>query len=136
MILGQAEPPCGPVSQSLPSIVLVMNHEQIDPAIAEEELRRLVLDTAVELDVGPVQEYLAWGQPSFRVSGGTPVRVAAHGADRLALYVHCGTTLVGSWRAQWPELEFDGNRAVVLDPSKPLPEDALREMIASALTYR
>lgn len=100
-----------------------------------DELRRLVLDTATELALGPVEEYLAWGQPSFRAAGGTPIRMAEHAPGRVAMYVHCGTRLVGTWRGQWPELEFEGNRALVLDTAQPLPEDELRAMIAEALTY-
>lgn len=70
------------------------------------------------------------------MAGGTPVRLATHGQDRVALLVSCQTRLVGIWRRQLGRLEYDGNRAVVLDPARPLPEAELREMVTMALTYR
>jgi len=102
------------------------------------DLRSLVLDTAAcTAGVGPLQEALKWGQPSFltEVSGsGTTVRIDAHRSGGVALYVNCQTNLVDTFRSHYPELSYEGDRAIVLAPEV-LPTAALRHCIALALTY-
>lgn len=39
-----------------------------------EALRGLVFDIASELDLGEVEESLKWGEPSYRVKSGSPLR--------------------------------------------------------------
>jgi hypothetical protein len=68
---------------------------------------------------------------------GTTIRIAAddtHGGD-LALYVNCQTSLVGEWRERYPELLYGGTRSVHFRLGEALPREALRHMIAMALTY-
>lgn len=105
-------------------------------------LRRLIFETAAATEgVGPLRETLKWGQPSYltdRSKSGTTIRIDQVGSDpgRCALYVHCQTSLVATFRAMYAEvLTFDGERGIVFDRDKPLPEDAVRHCIALALTY-
>ena len=55
--------------------------------------------------------------------------------DQVAVYFHCKTNLVETFRELYPELSYSGNRAIVLDASKKLPEEELRHCVALALTY-
>lgn len=106
-------------------------------------LRRLILDVAATTPgVGPLEETLKWGQPSFLTTAsksGTTIRIdrLSKTDDRPALFVPCQTDLIESFKAIYPEtFVYQGKRAIVLDAEKPLPEDALRHCIALALTYK
>lgn len=107
-----------------------------------KKLRKLVREVAKSnADIGELVETLKWGQPSFlpkRPRIGTTVRMDAVSEDpvRVALYFHCQTTLVETFRELYSDtLNFEGNRAIVLDVSRPLPEAELRHCIEMALTY-
>jgi hypothetical protein len=106
-------------------------------------LRRLILSTAERTEgVGAVTETLKWGEPAYRASStrmGSTVRIDWKPANpgQYAMYVHCKTTLVETFRTLFPgEFGFEGNRAIVFDLDADLPEDAVRVCIAAALTYR
>ena len=109
-------------------------------------MRRLILETAAKTQgVGALQETLKWGQPSYLTTesrSGSTIRIdrvkPEPGDDRelYALYVHCQTTLVSTFRQLYrDELTFGGNRSILLDAAQPLPKAALRHCIALALTY-
>ena len=62
-------------------------------------LRALVHDLAGQHDLGPVFEALKWGEPSFAVRSGTPVRLGWT-EDRPAVcrvLVHCQTSVVSAF---------------------------------------
>lgn len=105
------------------------------------ELRRLILETAVEADVGDMVETLKWGQPAYLTTTprtGTTIRIDAikGSADRYAMYVNCKTTLLESYRLLYPDaFEFEGQRAVILSITSPPSITALKHCIAMALTY-
>ena len=102
------------------------------------ELRDLVLDTAAEIGLPPPSETLKWGEPAY-VPGrsGTTVRIGPDKTrDGCKLLVHCGTSLVEGWRTRFNDrLDFEGNRAVLVDAEGALDSAALRECIRDALTY-
>ena len=104
-------------------------------------LRRLILDTAsTTKGVGALQETLKWGQPSYlttETKSGSTVRIdrIKSGADQYAVYFHCQTDLVATFRELYPELSYGGNRSIILTAQKKLPEAALRHCVALALTY-
>jgi len=114
-------------------------------------LRRLILDTAAATPgVGRLKETLKWGQPSYltaETGSGSTIRIdrvkpadkpkgGSGDGERYAIYFHCQTTLVPTFRQLYPEaFDFSGNRAILLDPDRPLPEAELRHCIALALTY-
>jgi hypothetical protein len=110
------------------------------------ELRRLILETAAKTQgVGALKETLKWGQPSYltpETRSGSTIRIdrvkpeAGDDTERCALYVHCQTTLVSTFRQLYrDQLTFGGNRSILLDAGRPLPKAALRHCIALALTY-
>lgn len=73
------------------------------------ELRQLILDVAAETkDVGAIQETLKWGQISYvthKPKSGTTIRVDEYQQEpqRVALFVHCRTTLVDTFRQMCPD---------------------------------
>jgi uncharacterized protein DUF1801 len=105
-------------------------------------LRRLILQTAAVTDgVGELQETLKWGQPSYLTAdtkSGSTIRidrVKAH-TSQYAMYVHCQTDLVTTFRELYPkEFTFGGNRSIIFDADDDIPEPALRHCVALALTY-
>jgi hypothetical protein len=104
-------------------------------------LRRLIFDTAsATKGVGALEETLKWGQPSYltpQTKSGSTIRIDSvkPEADQYAVYFHCQTNLVETFRELYPELRFSGNRAILLDVKEKLPEAALRHCVALALTY-
>jgi Domain of unknown function (DU1801) len=105
-------------------------------------LRRLIFDTAkATKGVGALQETLKWGQPSYltpETKSGSTIRIDRDKSapNRYAIYFHCQTDLVETFRELYPtELNFGGNRSILLDAGEKLPEPALRHCVALALTY-
>ena len=105
-------------------------------------LRRLILETAAATEgVGPITETLKWGEPAYLTSvskSGSTIRIGwkKSAPSRYAIYFHCQTNLVDSFRALFPDaFDFQGNRAIVFEDTDTLPADALALCIAAALTY-
>jgi len=105
-------------------------------------LRRLILEVAAATEgVGEVHESLRWGQPSYlnaRPRSGSTIRIdrVKSRPGRYAMYFHCRTTLVDTFRRRYPStFRYEGNRAIVFDESDRVPVGALRRCIAQALTY-
>lgn len=104
-------------------------------------LRRLILDTArTTKGVGTLQETLKWGQPSYLTAetrSGSTIRIdqVKSVAGQYAIYFHCQTNLVETFRELYPELRYGGNRSIHLDAQEKVPEAALRHCVALALTY-
>ena len=104
-------------------------------------LRRLILETAAATEgVGALEETLKWGQPSYltpETGSGSTIRIDRHKADnRYAMLFNCQTDLIASFRNMYSDqLSFEGNRGIVLDVDKTIPERALRHCVSLALTY-
>jgi len=105
-------------------------------------LRRLIFDTAKNTKgVGALQETLKWGQPSYLTSetkSGSTIRIdqVKSAADQYAVYFHCQTNLVETFRELYPrELNYGGNRSILLNAQDEIPEAPLRHCVALALTY-
>lgn len=100
-------------------------------------LRRVLLAVAAKMDVD-IEETLRWGQPAYIAKGGSTIRIdrLKGDASRVAMFFICHTDLIASFRELYPELSYEGNRAILLDVRGRLPEDALRHCVSLALTYR
>src|ERR1017187_5821818 len=105
-------------------------------------LRRLIFATAkATKGVGMLQETLKWGQPSYltpETKSGSTIRIdrVKSAANQYAVYFHCQTDLVETFRELYPtELSYGGNRSILLDAAQKLPEPELRHCVALALTY-
>jgi hypothetical protein len=113
------------------------------PAIRKQltKVRRLIFQTAAATDgVGPVTEALRWGEPAYLTlasKSGSTIRLGWNKAApaQWAIYFNCQTNLVDSFRTRFPELRFDGNRAVIFETTEALPAETLAECVAAALTY-
>lgn len=104
-------------------------------------LRALILKTAAATDgVGPISETLKWSEPAYlteKSRSGSTIRIAWKQAkpDQYAMYFNCQTSLVDTFRTLFPELKFEGNRALVLQQKDHLPTATLAQCIELALTY-
>ncbi len=105
-------------------------------------LRRLIFKTAkATKGVGALQETLKWGQPSYltpETKSGSTIRIdqVKSTANQYAVYFHCQTDLVETFRELYPtQLSFGGNRSILLNAKDALPQAALRHCMALALTY-
>jgi len=113
------------------------------PAIRKQltKVRRLIFQTAAATDgVGPVTEALRWGEPAYLTlasKSGSTIRLGWKKAApaQWAMYFNCQTNLVDGFRTRFPELRFEGNRAVVFDAAEQLPLETLAECVAAGLTY-
>ncbi len=103
------------------------------------QLRELIFELASELALGDVTETTKWGEPSYHVKTGSPVRMdwKLKTPNHYYLYFNCQTKLVDTFRQLYEsELEFQGNRAIVMNITQPLPEKELRHCLTLALTYK
>jgi len=105
-----------------------------------EEVRALIFATAEAENVGTLTETLKWGEPAYLTTqskAGSTIRLGwkPSAPGQYAVYFNCRTTLVDTFRTLFPELTFEGNRAIVLNESEDMPAGQLAVCIASALTY-
>jgi uncharacterized protein DUF1801 len=103
-------------------------------------LRRLILDTARSTKgVGRIEEALKWGQPSYltpETRSGSTVRIDHVEGQQYAIYFHCQTDLVATFRELYPDKwSYGGNRCILLNAENKIDETALRHCVALALTY-
>jgi hypothetical protein len=104
-------------------------------------VRKLILATAASIpEVGPITETLKWGEPAYlteKSKSGSTIRIGwkASAPEQYAMYLNCQTNLVDTYRTLFPELRFEGNRAVLFDMKEKLPENEVRRCIELALTY-
>lgn len=102
-------------------------------------LRQLILETAYSV-VGSehVTETLKWGEPSYLCPTGSTVRMdwKPKSPAHYALYFHCQTTLVETFRELYrDELRFDGKRAILFDIDRKLPATIVAHCLELAFTY-
>jgi hypothetical protein len=105
-------------------------------------LRRLIFDTAKTTEgVGRLEETLKWGQPSYltpETKSGSTIRIdqVKSTASQYAVYFHCQTDLVATFRDFYPwTFRYGGNRCILFDITDEIDEAALRHCLALALTY-
>lgn len=101
------------------------------------EIRQETFDIARNIDPNErLVENLKWNQPTYTAKNGTPIRLDSFDDDKIAIFFHCQTNLIEQFREIFQEdLEFSKNRAIVIDPSLPLPIADLRVCIQMGLTY-
>jgi Domain of unknown function (DU1801) len=105
-------------------------------------LRELIFDTAAGIDgVGEIDEALRWGEPAYLTSqsgSGSTIRVGwkKSSPSQYAMYFHCQTTLVQTFRTLFPrDFRYEGNRAIVFGEADVVPVGALSFCVAAALTH-
>lgn len=103
-----------------------------------DALRALVFQIANELALGEVTESLKWGEPSYNVKTGSPIRIDWKQTDpnNYYLFFNCQTKLVDTFRELYGStLEFQGNRAIILPVRDPLPKIQIMHCLELAMTY-
>mgnify|MGYP001797083265 CR=1 FL=1 len=127
--------------QAKPVCELATKFDSYPPALRARllALRTLVLSVAAEsAQIADVVESLKWGEPSYAVKGGSPVRLCSHAKrpEHYALFFNCNTKLVDTFKELYRDkLQFDGNRAIVFHLNDDVPQHAVKHCIALALRY-
>ncbi|MCW8877488.1 MAG: DUF1801 domain-containing protein [Kangiellaceae bacterium] len=102
------------------------------------ELRELILATAEDLQMSQVEESIKWGELSYSVKKGSPIRIdwKEKFKDSIFIYFNCNTKLVATFRELYPrELVLHGNRALELKIKEPWPEQIIGHCIELAFRY-
>ncbi|MFZ5617656.1 MAG: DUF1801 domain-containing protein [Pseudomonadota bacterium] len=101
-------------------------------------LRQIIFDAAERANAGDVEESPKWGEPAYRTTKGSTVRLGwkVKAPNEVTMYFICTTNLLQQFRDLYPDkFRFIGNRALLFDLTSRLPLAALRHCIALALTY-
>ena len=103
-------------------------------------LRELIFDVASKTkEVGKLEEALRWGEPSYLTTeshSGSMIRINKSKSEgQYAMYFHCQTSLVDTFREIYPELTYQGNRAIVFNENEKIPVNKIKHCISLALTY-
>jgi hypothetical protein len=106
------------------------------------EIREAIFAIAAETEgVGPLTETLKWGEPAYLTKAsksGTTIRLGTpkSAPGKCAVFFNCKTTLVETFRTHFSsDFYFEGNRALVLSSTVPVPEEPLALCLRAALTY-
>ncbi len=114
------------------------------PAVRRKlsSVRNLILSAAAKTEgVGAVLQALRWGQFSFltpETGSGSTFRIDGirNDSHKLAIYFHCQSGLVSQFRELYPKtFVYEGERAIVLNASEPVPKAELEHCISLALTH-
>jgi hypothetical protein len=103
------------------------------------QVRELIFSIAEELNLGEVDETLKWGEPSYQVKSGSPIRIdwKANSPNQYFLFFHCQTKLIDTFRELYSEVfEFEGNRAIVFHINQKIPINALTHCMKMAMNYK
>jgi Domain of unknown function (DU1801) len=101
------------------------------------KLRELIFDVAAKT----MEETLKWGEPAYLTSeskSGSLIRIDVKKSNpsKYAMYFHCQTNLVDSFRTLFPDVfSYEKNRAIVFEEYELVPVNELRTCISMALTY-
>jgi len=103
-------------------------------------LRELIFEVASKTKgVGELEEALRWGEPSYLTTesrSGSMIRIDRFKSEaKYAMYFHCQTNLADTFREIYPELNYQGNRAIIFDENEKIPVNKIRHCILLALTY-
>lgn len=102
------------------------------------ELKALILKTANELELSKVEESIKWGELSYSVKHGSPIRIdwKEQFNDSVFIYFNCNTKLVETFRELYPkQLILHGNRGLELKVEESWPERVICHCIELALRY-
>ena len=106
------------------------------------QIREIIFAVAAETEgVGMLTETLKWGEPAYLTEeskSGTTIRL---GATKMrpgscAVLFNCKTSLAEHFRTHFAtDFEFEGTRALIINPNTPLQGRPLRLFLRAALTY-
>jgi hypothetical protein len=82
-------------------------------------LRSLIVETASESDaIAALEETLKWGEPSFLVKKGSPIRMdwKPKTPNQYAMYFKCTSKLAPTFREVYGDtFNYENNRAILFD---------------------
>lgn len=103
-----------------------------------EYIRRLIFAIAQENSLGTVEETVKWGEPSYRVKGGSTVRIdwKPKDPDVVKVFFHCQSKLIETFKEIYPEVfQYEGKRAIVIPLGDGLEGKPLHHCLQMALNY-
>ncbi|WP_272492404.1 DUF1801 domain-containing protein [Alteromonas sp. MCA-1] len=103
-----------------------------------QAIRKLIFDIAEAESLGVITEQLKWGEPSYSSKFGSPIRIdwKPKYPDQVSIFVNCKTVLIETYKEIYgSELQYVGNREIVIPLSKPIPLPELEGCISMALQY-
>jgi hypothetical protein len=125
--------------QTNPEVELVFNNYPDSVRSKMFELRKLVIETAKEIDgITKLEETLKWGEPSYLTKNGSTLRMdwKPKNPEQYALYFKCTSRLVETFRLVFNNtLKYEGNRAIVFQLDDEIPTDIIKQCIKSTLAY-
>ncbi|MBU2970219.1 DUF1801 domain-containing protein [Pseudoalteromonas sp. C2R02] len=101
-------------------------------------VRALIFELANELGLGQVTESLKWGEPSYHVKNGSPIRIdwKQKNPEHYAIYFNCKTKLVDTFKVLYTdELTFEDNRAIIFKRTASLPTTQVKHCLSLSLKY-
>ena len=103
-------------------------------------LRSLIIETASEIEsISEIEETLKWGELSYIAKNGSTIRIdwkPAKDSNQYAMYFHCKTSLVSTFKTVYGNLfKYEKNRAILFDKQDKIPVNELKECIEMALKY-
>ncbi|MCP8897917.1 DUF1801 domain-containing protein [Gilvimarinus xylanilyticus] len=102
-------------------------------------VRNLIFTLADEQKLGPVTESVKWGEASFAVKSGTPIRLdwKAEAPDEVVIFFHCQTHLIATFREVYPDdFVYSGNRAMSFALNQGAAHSPLAHCLSVALNYQ
>lgn len=101
-------------------------------------IRKIILGVAQKEGLGEVMESLKWGEASYSVKSGSPIRIdwKQVQSSTVSIYFNCNTTLVDTFREIYGNVfTFSGNREIILPLPDELPVRELEHCVSIALRY-
>ncbi|WP_421764502.1 DUF1801 domain-containing protein [Ekhidna sp.] len=101
-------------------------------------LRKLILETALEIGITDLEETLKWGEPSYLTKHGSTIRIdwKEKKPDQYAMYFKCTSKLVPSFQLAYGDLfNYETTRAIAFKLDDEVPVKELKQCIKAALTY-
>ena len=101
-------------------------------------VRQLIFSLANENELNPVEETLKWGEASYKVKGGSAIRIGWKAKDPnfIKVYFHCQTILLETFKELYPkDFVYEGNRAITIPLTCIIKHTPLRHCLTLALQY-
>ena len=101
-------------------------------------LRKLVHETAHEMQLGSLTETLKWGEPSFVTKKGSTLRMdwKEKNPSQYAMYFQCTSRLVETFKLVFGDrFNYEGKRAIIFRLDEEIPVDQLKQCIKATLRY-
>ncbi|WP_166424286.1 DUF1801 domain-containing protein [Paraglaciecola sp. 20A4] len=101
-------------------------------------IQNLIFSLANINKLNPVEETLKWGEPSYKVKGGSAIRIDWKAKDPsfIKVYFHCQTILLSTFKEIYPnDFIYEGNRAIAIPLTSKIELTPLGHCLTLALKY-